>query len=117
MRNYTVLRMILQEAIKELTENLNLTKAFKNNLKCNAFLCPKDGTCRTFDTTTQTLQQHHYYEIVVSVTHVFLNSGSIEDLSEILLPAITKDSTWAQCLDRHHVCLLSLLYYLILWIE
>lgn len=104
MKNYTVLKMILHEGVKEFSEDINAVNIFQQNSKCTGFLCPRDDTCKTLKSSTHLLEQHHYYEIIMSVTHIFLSTGSSDDLSRMFLPEIAKSPTWAQCFDRRHVC-------------
>lgn len=70
---------------------------------CGSFLCSGDGTCRNVNISSPTLNEAHYYDLISSATEILLYVGNDDDLSDILLPIITKNHDWAKCFERRNV--------------
>lgn len=112
MKNYKILNLVFSASMKALSE-MQLTRAESFASKCNGFLCPKDGSCKTVD-ESPLLTQQQYYNIIVSVTHVFLCVGNPDELSQLYLPVIDKQPGWAHCFDRRQVSALVEASFLVL---
>lgn len=103
MESYLVLKLISSVAINELSEQILAPTLSSKSLKCEGFLCPIDGTCKTIDRSTPRVTQQHYYEILLSISHVILSTGTSKDLQEVFLTLVNKKPNWAQCFDRRQV--------------
>lgn len=100
MQDYKILNLILNIAVNALQEiQLNCVDAVIK--KCNGFLCQKDGTCGDVDDSIH--PQQRFFNIITSVTHIYLCIGNSDELSKLYLPIIDKVPGWAYCFDRKHV--------------
>lgn len=103
MRDGKVLKMLLDLTIKLCVASTNALQKFTASSKCEDFLCLGDESCRSMDCSNPVCTPQHYYDLVVSLTHILLGIGNNLDLSQILLFAVDSTTDWAQCFDRRQV--------------
>lgn len=103
MRDYKILNLILNAALKDLQE-VQRTCVRSTIKECNGFLCQKDDTCRN-DGEDVIMSDQRYYNIIASATHIYLCTGNTDQLAKLYLPIIDKVPGWACCFDRKHVSL------------
>ncbi|XP_018570086.1 uncharacterized protein LOC108910070 [Anoplophora glabripennis] len=101
MKKCKILQLILYLTVDNYTAEMQ--KKIARNSACGSFLCSEDGTCRNVNTSSSTLNEVHYYDLISSSTEVLLYMGNDDDLSDILLPIITKNHNWAKCFERRNV--------------
>lgn len=101
MQDYKILNLICTVALQQLQE-IQVTQIHSIIQECQGFLCQKDGTCKS-DTDDIDYSHQRCYNIIVSVTHVYLCVGSNNELAKLYLPIIDKIPGWAFCFDRKHV--------------
>lgn len=95
MCNCTLLRLILRYAVENyLTVNKSVPINNESGAKCESFLCLGDESCRV-------IEDHIYYHLISSATHIIINIGNSGDFTETLLKSIEIDTNWAQCFDKH----------------
>lgn len=103
MEDFQILKLILQASLKEMGDNYCLQSKDSTSSGCGEFLCPKDSTCKCVDQSVPVLSNEHYYDIVKSVTHIFICTGSSKILQNKFLPVIDKIGGWANSFDRRQV--------------
>lgn len=107
MKKCKILQLILYLTVDNYTVEMQ-KKISQDSACCGSFLCSQDGTCRNVNTSSTTLNEVHYYDLISSATEILLYVGNDDDLSDILLPVITKKHDWAKCFERRnvskHVC-------------
>lgn len=101
MKKCKILQLILYLTMERYT--VEMQKKITQDFDCGSFLCSGDGTCRNVNISSPTLNEVHYYDLISSATEVLLYVGNDDDLSDILLPIITKNHHWAKCFERRNV--------------
>lgn len=106
MNDYKILNLIFNTALKALHE-IQLNCVGSVIKECKGFLCQKDGTCGSV--AEDIVSQQRYYNVIISITHIYLCVGNSEEIAKLYLPIIDKVPGWAYCFDRKHV---SIIYYI-----
>ncbi|XP_066248590.1 LOW QUALITY PROTEIN: uncharacterized protein KIAA0825 homolog [Euwallacea similis] len=99
--NFKILHLMLKEFMEKFQGEIQ-----RNNPKtsdCGNFLCPGDGSCKDVETTTPTLNNYHYHELIFSATEVLLHVADAEEIKNILLEIIVESVNWAKCFERRNV--------------
>lgn len=103
MNKFKVLHLILDGTSDHFDKLETMQKPQVKYVNCKAFLCNSDGSCKDDNTSATMLQAIHYYDLIMSSTEVLLFAGSASEITDILIPAITKQPNWSNCLERRHV--------------
>lgn len=101
MKKCKILQLILYLTVDNYT--VEMQKKISQESACGSFLCSEDGTCRNVNISSPNLNEVHYYDLIASATEILLYVGNDDDLSDILLPIITKNHNWAKCFERRNV--------------
>ncbi|CAG9824113.1 unnamed protein product [Phaedon cochleariae] len=97
--------LVLQAILRSTSANLSrpMHRLPPQESDCGAFLCRADGSCRAVATSSASLNDANFYDLVASASEVILSVGNEEDLARVLMPVVAGEADWAGSFDRRNV--------------